>query len=443
MALSIFEAFEKRHFSKSMNSASVFLNIPYPPKTMDWQPKRSQVVSEIISSERQYVQHLYHFIYEFRVALASVSKQGLIKNIPDTTEDLFMKIAPIYKINLAFLTILESSIKPEIFQSKIGYCFNSYATIFKIYTDYATGFNEGVSALEKQFQEDPHLGPAIESCQSNVGITLLELLRCPIERITRYRLLLLQLLRVTPREHSDRADCVAAYIQLSPMASPFKSLIIKQGESTLKALDSKYPGLSLPNKDRFLMFDSTMKCFTGTNVETCKLWLFNDCAMVSIPASASPVLFPIKNIKARHVDVPSPYENGADFLTSIDSFRVVFDSAKRKEAFIETCNNIRIDRSMDDTTDKEEPLAPVWTSLSDVVDCMLCGRGFGLVTKRIHCNFCRKCFCKRCITDVDIKGGRFRICKSCKESGLGSEALPHMLIDYSKSGVFEFQRNSQ
>ena len=169
-----------------MTSSSVFLDIPFPQKGTNWKPQRAQIISQIISSERQYVQHLYHFIYEFRVALASVSKQGLIQNIPLDTEDLFMKIAPIYKINLAFLTLIESSVKTDIAQSKIGECFNSYATIFKVYTDYASGYYEGVTELEKQFVEDPRLLPAIDSCQSNVGITLLELLRMPIERISLY-----------------------------------------------------------------------------------------------------------------------------------------------------------------------------------------------------------------------------------------------------------------
>ena len=422
-----------------MTSSSVFLDIPFPQKGTNWKPQRAQIISQIISSERQYVQHLYHFIYEFRVALASVSKQGLIQNIPLDTEDLFMKIAPIYKINLAFLTLIESSVKTDIAQSKIGECFNSYATIFKVYTDYASGYYEGVTELEKLFVEDPRLLPAIDSCQSNVGITLLELLRMPIERISRYKLLLLKLLRFTPREHNDRSGLVAAYIQLTPMTSLFKSLILRQSELEMKNLNDRFPEMGLIKKDRFLMFDSSMKCFTGSSLKTCKIWLFNDCVMVSIPEDAKPILFPIKNIMAKHVDVPSPYENGADFLTSIDSFRVIFESAKRKEAFIETCSNIRIDHDMDEQTNIDEPLAPIWTFSVDVIDCMLCGRGFGLVTKSIHCDFCRKCFCKKCVTSITIGENKFHICKTCKQNGYGSKALPHMIIDYTKSGVFEVE----
>ena len=415
-------------------SHSSRLEIPYPSKTDDWAPHRAHIIATILQSERQYVQHLYHFIFEIRVALAEANSLGKIKNLSDDVENLFRRVAPIYKLNTNFLALLESSITSDVAQSKIGDCFNSYVTLFKAYQEYSIDYLQGIDALEKQFKSDPALSPTIKDCEMNVGVTITELLRLPIERIPRYKLQLLRLLKVTPREHLDRAGLVAAFIQITPMANPFTSILYEQGTRKLRTIDEVYPNLDLNNSERYLMFYDELKCFTENGVTDIGIWMFNDSAMIALPygKNPTPVLFAIKNIKAVPVDVPAPYEYGVDFLTSTDSYRICFKNQKRLEAFVEVCENLIIDLRIDEDA---PPLAPVRTPFVGVKDCVLCGRAFGIATKPIMCAFCRRWCCKKCLSTVKIGDSIFQVCKRCSAEE-HTHPRPHMLINYEKSQIF-------
>lgn len=417
-----------------MSEQDNHLDIPYPEKDELWAPVRAQIIAKILRSEKQYVQHLYHFIFEIRVALAEASESNKIKIFPDEVENLFRRIAPIYKLNLNFLTLLESSIASEISQSKIGDCFNSTVTLFKAYVEYANDYLPGIQALEAQFKSDHNLSPTLRDFESNIGLTVMELLRLPVERLPRYRLQLFNLLKVTPREHLDRPGAVAAFIQISPMCDPFIELLNKSGYSTLEQIDAQYPNIHLKGKQRYLMFNDQLLCFTESGVVGIKIWLFSDSVLIGLPIKPilTPVLYQIKNIKSVPVDLPSPYEHGVDFMTSVDSYRIVFPNMKRQEYFCEVCENLTIDLKIGKDA---PPLAPVRTPSSDVKDCMLCGKAFNLAIKPISCAFCRKWFCKRCVTTQDIDIRKYNVCKTCHADSTGAPC-PHMLIDYNISKVF-------
>ncbi|OHS99197.1 RhoGEF domain containing protein [Tritrichomonas foetus] len=466
------------------------LDIPYPQKGEEWESKRSNLISTIISTERQYVQFLYHFIYEYRVSLADVSRQGLIQNIPAETEELFMKIAPIYKMNNSFLSLLENSVqqtqkssanRENIYspQSRVGNCFSRYATQFKVYPEYASSFNEGMIALEAQFNKDSRLLPALESCQSNVGVTLLEILKMPMERITRYTLLLHQLLRVTPREHADRADLVSAYIKISPMSSPFRAIVAKEGFNLIRSVNHEFPTMDLVVDDRYLVFrEKEINVLLGSTIMSCQVFLFSDSIMISIPAHADPVHIMVCNIKAVPVEnititINEPdnlkknattstnsntnsnsdqeglykddsasnenskliIENVVDFLTDVDSYRLSFASKKRRDAFIAAVNGLRIDFSLDSESDQIKKLAPIWVNENMVTDCMQCGREFNIVSRKKHCEFCRRVCCRKCLCEVTIQDALHSICRSCDDKGLGKELLQHMEVNYRANGV--------
>ena len=410
------------------------LEIPYPQKGEDWESRRSLIISKILQSERQYVQHLYHFIFEIRVALAEASERHTIQNLTEDVENFLRRIAPIYKLNTNFLALMESSITSDVSQSKIGDCFNSYVTLFKIYTEYSIDYLKGVDALNRQFRNDPALAPTIKEFEQNVGVTIFELLRLPIERVPRYRLQLLNLLKVTPREHLDRAGAVAAFIQITPMSSPFTAILNEQGIHQIAPLNEKYPQLKLNEAERYMMFHDEVDCFSENGVEKIGITLFSDSAMIEYPLKQepTPVLFLIKNIKAVPVDVPAPYENGVDFMTSTDSYRICFKNQKRLEAFVEVCDNLAIDLHIDDSA---PPLAPVRTPFAGVKDCVLCGRAFGIATRPISCDFCRSWCCKKCISTVFIGDKEFQVCKKCHTSD-DIVPRPHMLINYKTVQVF-------
>ncbi|KAK8846218.1 hypothetical protein M9Y10_020224 [Tritrichomonas musculus] len=485
----------------AQNASSGFsLDIPYPRKDQSWQDKRASLISDLIASERQYAQHLYHFIYEYRVALSDASSRNLIMNLPPATEELFSKVEPIYILNLSFLSQLENSIlcSPNVAwepaMARIGECFKQFITGIKTnYSDYAKSFPEGMNALDNQFEVDPNIVHAIESCKSNVGITLNECLRSPMERISRYRNLLLMLLEVTPREHNDREDLVSAYHNISPMALAYRFFVVHQNYSSLLKINDQFPNFGLksatlgplvpgvpsipldlksPNSRYLVFHDSEMQCFNGVKVISCQIWLFSDCVMISMPANANPILFEFSNIKATQAELPSSFlhllidnenssanantasnakinlnefssDNCADFFTDVDSFRIIFNEAKRRDVFIEACSNIRIDMKLDEVDskiDEVRPLAPIWTNLQDVSDCMLCGRAFGIVTQRYHCAYCRKVFCKRCL---NYSSTNHVICRNCQKAGLGEKTLPHMLINYKVGGFFNADPQKQ
>ena len=107
-----------------MKNNNMDFDVPYPKKGEVWAPARADIISQILLSEKQDVQHLYHFIFEIRVSLAEASDSQVIMILPDAVENLFRRIAPIYKLNLNFLTLLESSIASDSSQSRIGDCFN-------------------------------------------------------------------------------------------------------------------------------------------------------------------------------------------------------------------------------------------------------------------------------------------------------------------------------
>lgn len=317
------------------NKINNFIDVPFPSKEQEWQTKRSELISEFITSERQFAQHLYHFINDYQVALEDAQKRNLIRQMPPVTTELFSKIQPIYQVTLMLLTDLNEVVlrSPNVAwdpaTARIGASLVQLnSRITTVYSNFAVSYTEGMNALQQLFESEPNINLAILQSQENVGITIFECLQAPmshISLITDYELMLLE---VTPREHNDRENLVSAYISTLPIAKTFHSLLVKQDLLTLDKFNAQYPQFGLSNQcvgprtpetvpmntassqSRYLIFhDDMILCVTGESIMTCEIWLFSDCVMISIPKGEPPVLFEFKNIKATPAELPSSFIN--------------------------------------------------------------------------------------------------------------------------------------
>ncbi|KAJ3611134.1 hypothetical protein NHX12_021150 [Muraenolepis orangiensis] len=170
---------------------------------------RTNVINEIMSTERDYIKHLKDIC------------EGYIKQCRKRTDmfteeqlrTIFGNIEDIYRFQRKFLKGLEKRFnkdKPHL--SEIGGCFLEHQTDFQIYSEYCNNHPNACLQLSRLMKLNKYVF-FFEACrllQRMIDISLDGFLLTPVQKICKYPLQLAELLKYTNPQHRDYKDVEAA-----------------------------------------------------------------------------------------------------------------------------------------------------------------------------------------------------------------------------------------
>ncbi|CAJ1082189.1 uncharacterized protein spata13 isoform X1 [Xyrichtys novacula] len=208
---------------------------PAPRDTHSTQHKeqmRTNVVQEIMNTERIYIKHLKDIC------------EGYIRQCrkhPDMFTELqlktiFSNIEDIYKFQRQFVKELEKKYnKEQPHLSEIGSCFLLQGEGFSIYSDYCNTHPAACAELQRLMKSGKykHFFEACRLLQQMIDISIAGFLLTPVQKICKYPLQLGELLKYTPKDHSDYEGVSEAYEAMKNVAS-----LINERKRRLESIDT-------------------------------------------------------------------------------------------------------------------------------------------------------------------------------------------------------------
>uniref|UniRef100_A0A4W6DPQ0 Spermatogenesis associated 13 n=1 Tax=Lates calcarifer TaxID=8187 RepID=A0A4W6DPQ0_LATCA len=208
---------------------------PAPRDTHSAQHKeqmRTNVVQEIMNTERIYIKHLKDIC------------EGYIRQCrkhPDMFTELqlktiFSNIEDIYKFQRQFLRDLEKKYnKDQPHLSEIGSCFLLQGEGFSIYSEYCNTHPAACAELQRLMKSGryKHFFEACRLLQQMIDISIAGFLLTPVQKICKYPLQLGELLKYTPKDHSDYSGVSKAYEAMKNVAS-----LINERKRRLESIDT-------------------------------------------------------------------------------------------------------------------------------------------------------------------------------------------------------------
>ncbi|MCI4391588.1 hypothetical protein PGIGA_G00136210 [Pangasianodon gigas] len=193
---------------------------------------RANVVQEIMNTERVYIKHLRDicegYIRQCRKHLGMFTDAQL--------KTIFSNIEEIYKFQRKFLKDLEKNYdKENPHLSEIGSCFLQQGEGFSIYSEYCNTHPAACAELQRLMKQGryKHFFEACRLLQQMIDISIAGFLLTPVQKICKYPLQLGELLKYTPKDHSDYEGVCKAHEAMKNVAS-----LINERKRRLESIDT-------------------------------------------------------------------------------------------------------------------------------------------------------------------------------------------------------------
>lgn len=193
---------------------------------------RTNVVQEIMTTERIYIKHLKDicdgYIRQCRKHPDMFTEAQL--------KTIFSNIEEIYKFQRQFLKELEKKYnKDDPHLSEIGSCFLLQDDGFSIYSEYCNTHPAACAELQRLMKSGryKHFFEACRLLQQMIDISIAGFLLTPVQKICKYPLQLGELLKYTPKNHSDYSGVCEAYEAMKNVAS-----LINERKRRLESIDT-------------------------------------------------------------------------------------------------------------------------------------------------------------------------------------------------------------
>uniref|UniRef100_A0A8C1QKZ8 Phosphatidylinositol-3,4,5-trisphosphate-dependent Rac exchange factor 1 n=1 Tax=Cyprinus carpio TaxID=7962 RepID=A0A8C1QKZ8_CYPCA len=165
------------------------------------------VLNEILNTERDYVRNLAFLQSAFlqRIRQTAENQQCLT---PEQVKILFSNIESILEVHFEFLSTLDASLQPEPqAHHSLGHVFLKFRDRFSVYGEYCSNHEKALRLL-MELNKIPYvrtflLHLMLLGGKKSTDVPLEGYLLSPIQRICKYPLLLKELLKRTPKKHSD------------------------------------------------------------------------------------------------------------------------------------------------------------------------------------------------------------------------------------------------
>ncbi|CAG8516332.1 15947_t:CDS:2 [Acaulospora colombiana] len=212
--------------------------------------KREAAVSEILTTERTYVDGLRKLVNIFLLPLQEnfkySQKAGLLSSKPVTSMEeinsIFSNIIPLLSLHEQLLKSLEERMTKWSPTEIISDVFLRIAPFLKMYTTYLQSFPHAINTLERLNKENKDFKKFLQFCQGRPELGNLpfnSFLSLPIQRIPRYKLLLDALIKHTDESHPDYANLQKCFRQITEIADEVNEKI-RDVENQQKVLEIQY-----------------------------------------------------------------------------------------------------------------------------------------------------------------------------------------------------------
>ncbi|KAF0442438.1 Dbl-likey domain-containing protein [Gigaspora margarita] len=217
--------------------------------------KRDAAVTEILTTERTYVNGLRKLVNCFLIPLRENYKsaqRSILSTKPLATYEeiasLFGNIESLLSFHELLLRYLEERYQKWSSTEKISDIFLQNAPYLKMYSAYLKGFPQSIATMERLNQERD-FKKFIQLCQAKPELGNLpfnSFLSLPIQRIPRYKLLLEALLKHTENTHPDYINLKQCVQQISLIAEEVNEKI-RDAENQQKVLEIQNKVERLPD----------------------------------------------------------------------------------------------------------------------------------------------------------------------------------------------------
>lgn len=418
--------------------------------------KRLHILKEIVETEKTYISSLESILdvveEKIKANLSDILRVNheLLRQLEEARNSAMLSSALVNENSDGNSAEL---LRKELVDFNVGKIFNRITPFLKIYSIYIKTYPHTISGLP-----------------SDSTRSLRSVLLTPIQRIPRYRLLLLDLLNHTPGDHDDHAELSKAYKSIEDVASYVNEMIhthdlsikMVQLQKSVKYRDTfPEPHTLLEPGRRLLRIGSVMKV-CRKNVQRRILLLFSDCLIYGSSSTSSSsnsednssnggfeyVLHRKFELEGMTVSESMFDQNtlAISVCTMTKSFMFVakdgwLDAIKNAvqeyEKNKQTFRSSNLSSPLEGLSPNESfqsTYAPVWVPDASVEDCMECNAKFTLIKRRHHCRMCGRVVCnpcskyRMCVYNSEL----VRVCERCFASNSTPSEPPEILAQEVK-----------
>ncbi|KAL6042127.1 epithelial cell transforming sequence 2 oncoprotein-like [Balamuthia mandrillaris] len=314
--------------------------------------KRSQVVREILLTERNYNTCLAIMIEEYQRPLKT--KKWITE---EQIKCMFYQLEVIFELNRQLLLKLEERIDRWNDKSVLGDIFLEMADYLRLYKNYLNNYPKAL-AMIKTLKENKKFVEFLETVRANrkqgslfSNYELNSFLITPVQRIPRYIILLKTLSQYTPPEHKDHELLKKALHKLEVVADDNEraqelNLNIKRLFQLQKRFSAHSRDVQLVEPHRRILHETNMflwkirggKVHKSAEFKLCFVLIFNDMVLFARKASRYKTVVNKKNGKWKQLRTTFDEEEEEEEDDSFDSMND--DAEDERQQFSNSTNSL-------------------------------------------------------------------------------------------------------
>ncbi|XP_065350137.1 FYVE, RhoGEF and PH domain-containing protein 6-like [Cloeon dipterum] len=438
--------------------------------------KAFKTAEELMTSERTYVDSLKLLCVDFRSYVKIQS--GKDTKTPIIQESDLNKILnhlpQLLVLNEDLLRDLENRIVSWNESEKISDIIVKKGPFLKLYTSYMQDFEVQVNFLDEcchkntAFARVVHDFEALPRCNK---LRLTHYMLTPVQRFTKYRLLLQQYLQYLEQSSPDYLDTQAA-LQIVCEVAEHANKSMREGDALSKMLKlQSLLGCELIKPGRVLIKQGELQKICRKGIQPRYFVLFSDCLMYTsyhgsglLNGLKMNLEIPLQTVQVK-VSSTEDYKNEFSIISIKRSFTLVASSAKERDEWVAVVQAAVKDKVSKQQSFQQARLiaeglnrpmttlghtAPLWIPDDRVTTCQNCAvREFSLTHRRHHCRACGYVVCGECSTNKAllryIQYQAARVCDKCydilqKEFDDPLFSLP---ADLSNEAINEIMENAK
>jgi hypothetical protein len=312
-------------------------------KRLAWQAYRTKVVNEIITTEVNYVKVLQQLVNDFLIPLrnAAASESTAIISKQDV-QAMFPYIDILYNINKQFLLDLQARQNVWSSTQKIGDIFLKMSDFLRSYTIYVENYATVTMTVDACMKQESFRKYLKAKLGADDPLLLTSLLITPIQRITRYQLLLEQLKKKTWPSHCDYNNICRSLAKMKETAD-YVNVKAREAECTAKVIEienslvGKFKTLISPQR-KFVREGVLLELIKGKLQER-RFFLFNDVLVRAKRAKSD------RRLSLHDVVVPGITSTTTSTPTGVSSTSATSNAAPSPSASSVASSPLSSDRS--------------------------------------------------------------------------------------------------
>jgi len=326
---------------------------------------------------------------------------------------------------------------------KIGDVMLTISPFLKIYRTYAECYESVFETLEHYRTNKPNkqfisILLAGENHFLAKKSTIDSMLILPVQRVPRYVLLLMDLLKNTPREHPDYILVEKSTEAMREVAFQINTAI-SQAESRAKCIkihsiiDTKFGSKTLPittllEPHRVFIKDGVLLKQFPNDRKPRRFFLFNDLLIYTHPTVLHSERLIVDHtffLETTFIEDTNPGECNFQIRGYGEAFLVFTDTLEEKLEWMKVLDeSIRVHKEayaqlkLRGLRDAERGSAALWVPDEATEQCMRCNRDFSIFKRKHHCRHCGYVVCADCSKNRAIvpgvnSGEQLRVCIPC------------------------------